>query len=563
MPGEKLSQQNIENVEIENNEPHLSNLMERSHQQALVAFKIEQALIGKEIDNLGHNDNHVERAKKLAKDLPEDKARVFIDIIDKYFLQQQKSLSENWELLELLKSQTELAGEPITPFVLGQDVFTKRVGAVPVSKVEFYQQEAYFIMACENSIDYACAKEGKPSDQISQKSLRSGGAFHGAMKIKIGNKDIETPVLLINGLSRERIRQIIDHERQHFINHKLFDLFAKSERQGAPKYLRDIKDEVLSYMRDNSSGKRLKESLYSELYTHLFAKVPAEERDIVAKTIDCVAEFIDSNLTYIGFCPESRAILVYQLAGIPFDRFPAWLEEYNKHYGKRRKLMDQFYDTRINRDLFGDRFLFPKKIKPAMQKLIDVDKKLEDIKEKAMKTVFNLAISQSDCEDKLEDLLMQQKVLLEYARESENKFSRNGVVMPHIADGRIFKKYEDPAKAKFDQNDFTNAIEEKVLVVVKDFRQQEIDKLAEYINGKQSKTPESLAELEKIIKEAVEQKGGQEARVDFRIIGASSNSFLVVVQYKFSNDLQEKGLGGAIFELIFHGSKFKIITQKT
>jgi len=547
--------------EQEKDKSRIIRLIEKSHKQALLAFKIEELLSGKELHaNNGKKKDPLEEQKKLLDQLPEEIAQKFAIIIENYSKQRQTSLQENWKLVEMLEGFEGLKDKPITPLIMGQEIFNMRVGANPLGKVEFFQDEGYFVMRCEDPIDYACALEGKVFDQTSQKSLKSGGTFHHSMRLTFNSNDISTPVLLIRGPDEAYRKKIVVHERQHFINHILFRKFKDTEKFESADYFRDLKDEVLAYIRDGSSGRQLKESLYGDLYTHLFANTPPEQRNTVSKVIDSIANFMDNYYAILGRNQEVRAILAYQLAGIPFEEFPKWLSAYAEYYRERSELLEMFYSTEIEIDLLYDKFPWVKQSAPVLENICDLHAKISKIKEKASNLIYDLSKDPVRAKKEIDDLLSEFNRLNENIRKASKKIMQNGAVMPHSSDSQLYVSWMGVENFKFEENETTKKIETLVLDEIKNFPQKEIDKIVyNFINYPEA-LPQSLEKLEKIIKNIIKKENdGESCQINFRRGGMYDNSFVASVSYKFSKTDQRKGFGGAMFDLHFHSTKFEIV----
>ncbi|MCX6722500.1 MAG: hypothetical protein NT094_00325 [Candidatus Staskawiczbacteria bacterium] len=360
-----------------------------------------------------------------------------------------------------------------------------------------------------------------------------------------------------------QIDDIVVHERQHFINHRLFRKFDATERKGGNTDLRAIKDEVLAYIRDGSSGDRLDAALHGELYKHLFADLPTDKQQIANNIIDAVASFIDYNKS-LGFLKdqESRAILVYQLAGIPLERFPEWLDAFQRYYSEREKMYTPFYKRGIDHDAIRDTFAPQEEVQDAQKKMRELSKRMLEIRGAASEIIFSLKNTSPEAKKKLSGYREEYDEILEEAKKEAKPLIQNSAVMSHADMSELFKdeKVEENEFGELRETKFTERVKAKVLIAVKDFSQDKIDDISEYINGLSGiKKSDFLQELAEVINDAVEsENGGQHCRVSFSETSSFENSFACTINFSVDEEDKKSDIKEASFIVYFHSTKFDL-----
>ena len=225
----------------------------------------------------------------------------------------------------------------------------------PVGRVLLCRKEAYFILYCEDRVDY---------ERIRGKKDDSGGVFHRALKTLLMGREIS--LVIVHGYPgiKNGEDQILLHERQHFINHNLLDLFEteefnaystraqaiglevkREEFKEQTKKFRAIKDEVLAYIRDGRSGKAILDALVGPLYSHLFSVFSKEEKNLVDDILQEICLIIDDpQFKQIWSGQDNRALIVYHLIGVPLLKFPDKMKDLCSSYQERVRAVSKTYD---------------------------------------------------------------------------------------------------------------------------------------------------------------------------------------------------------------------------
>jgi hypothetical protein len=197
---EKLPQEFPAEAVVEKESPKME-LMKRSHEQALAAYKLERA-----IARAGKVDTNDEQVEQYLKDLSPDTRKIFLEVIENYSDQLQDSELSMQALVDFV-AENKLYGAKIenTPEWIGNMMFRQRTYNNPKGKVTFERREAYFMMICEDPEDYAQAAVGAEGDPNSKIGRLSGGTYHGAIYLKFPGRrrfnddHIATPVILMRG----------------------------------------------------------------------------------------------------------------------------------------------------------------------------------------------------------------------------------------------------------------------------------------------------------------------------------------------------------------------------
>ncbi len=233
----------------------------------------------------------------------------------------------------------------------GKKLFYAVTGFFPKGRVTAERREGYFILTCSDQQDFGLATTaGMRTASSTQES--AGGVYHRALTVLTH----ELTIPLIVCTPSEKKDDVVTHERQHWINDKLFSHFAVTERgvsEATPtskktEYLeqlyavdrepvgRDIKDEVLAYLREGRGGVAIAETLTtSALYTHLFTNEPERWKNLVAR----IGVAFDMHLSPYFSSKERRAVLVAQLASIPLERMPSAMKKLGDYYRQRNEAL--------------------------------------------------------------------------------------------------------------------------------------------------------------------------------------------------------------------------------
>lgn len=543
-----------ESKAVDEKESPKMELMARSHNQALIAFRLEQMVSG-------NQEFDATEINKALKELPPEIGKKFFEIAEEYWALEQGARADMEALVSSVENfrKEKQQNPPITPELLGGIVFMQRTGSLPEGRVEFFLREAYFILACEYSKDYARAYAGLDGNPNSRNSQLSGGTFYNRIKLVLGGREISTPVIMVRGkCGQVETKRIITHERQHFINHKLFGKFIETEKDNGNPNLRNIKDEVLAYIRDGSSGNWLVGSLNGELYENLFENLSADEKASVRDIFAKIEHFLNKNIEVLQ-SSESRAILVYQLAGISLEKFPKWLDAFEEYYCAREKMLEPFYALRIDEDIADDTFPWQKQTEPACARIYELAEKDKKIRGRAINLVYSLKNNSVVTKQKMANYLREHNELFDQVRKEAKKIRHNSAIMPHAGVSDLYEY----RRLGLGEHKFVKKVQAEVLDAVKDFPQKEIDAISEYFVGKRSSAPKSLQRLEARIKTIVKtESGGQSCQVVFDRAYNYEDSFRASIIFEFSKDEQKKGISGTKFALYFHSTKFDLFYKR-
>ena len=325
-------------------------VIEKNMQMALVAVKIEHLMSGHEPADMSDP-----QMRAALENLPFDWQEQFRGMIREYFLVRQEAEAAEVEIL--YRSGASYAGTEEEKAVLaGRWLFRNITREEPKGKIIFQRKEGYLILHYDEEDDYFVAAVGREEKTDLIKKTKEGGSYHPEL-IMQGGPPWYVPIIMIKG-KEQSTQQLVIHERQHFINQRVTNLFSEiepkravkagSEKAGAVKQaferklnLRLIKDEILAYIRDGRSGKETKKVLSEPLYTHRFEPLEQDDQKMAEEVIAKVAEFIDR----LNPDDRQRAELVYQLHAVPLARFPRWLELIEKYYLRAGRALTSNIET--------------------------------------------------------------------------------------------------------------------------------------------------------------------------------------------------------------------------
>ena len=305
----------------------------------------------------------------------------------------------------------------------------------------------------------------------------------------------------------------------------------------------------------------MEEVLHNPLYEHLFKGVPDEEKNLMYDVIRTVAGFLEKNKRFLGD-EESRGVLVYQLAGIPLEEIPKWLDAYQEYYAKRQEMMFPFNCRSVCIGPLKTTFPWPKIGKNLCESIGQLVADADRFKDEAEKIVFSMGSSSREAKKKVSKVLKKFNGLYKEAEEEAEKLTRNGAVMPHY-----YVDYQnvpwmgnvDAEKLKTEARD---EICSAVLNAVRDFPQDEVDAISEYFAGRGGdESPVSLQALEKMIRSVADsKKSGQKCRVQFND-GLYGNSFATGVSFIPNEEEKQKGVTETTMNIFFHSRKFKLVNN--
>lgn len=168
---------------------------------------------------------------------------------------------------------------------------------------------------------------------------------------EINGKIFDFPLVIVRTDSGIKTEAIIDHEFQHVINNDFIggstpDRDAQfsitdqtnsmkgeprgSDRVRRAKYYRQIKDEVLAFIRENGDLETTMRDIGS--YHKLYGKFadPKDQKAAKKLTRDILQSLATIRLWDAG--PHGRALLVNLLYPISFERLPEWIPIMRRFY---------------------------------------------------------------------------------------------------------------------------------------------------------------------------------------------------------------------------------------
>lgn len=243
---------------------------------------------------------------------------------DEQKLRKQAGIEEQFKYSQDINSQ------------MGSYLFKRYVGKAPAGEVFARRKEAYFMLACQAKEDFehlATVLNAKPE---------SGGFFAERNRLIVIN---DSPYEVDTTLT-------VDHERQHFLNIRIFDEFIGLEpttrlerfkahpeagldsRKGLSWQLRYIKDEILAQCRNLGPDDDLSKILNLSLYAELFRKLPPERKAQIHILVQDISQALKQSFPVFTTRAE-RALLINHLLDIPLPRFPDWIRAVAKFYQRK------------------------------------------------------------------------------------------------------------------------------------------------------------------------------------------------------------------------------------
>ncbi len=255
---------------------------------------------------------------------------------------------------------------------LGALLFSARTGRESIGPVTLVRREGYLILSCPSPTDYNIFTDpslpGRTADEFTRQVeslLQHGGTFHATLALdpKFDSNSIgvagvlSTPVIVIKSTDGSYgYNQVLTHERQHFIHHKLLHLFQRGERKKkagaetpAEFAARQIKDEVVAFVRDGASGSQIGQYLGGDVYAHLYDRLPQAEGTAFRSVVASIASRIDAHRIFAE--RESRPALAMQLLDIPLSMVPDAIPVIAEYYQKR---IDSIRSVELPGDMVSD-----------------------------------------------------------------------------------------------------------------------------------------------------------------------------------------------------------------
>ncbi|OGN28826.1 MAG: hypothetical protein A3A33_03550 [Candidatus Yanofskybacteria bacterium RIFCSPLOWO2_01_FULL_49_25] len=474
----------------------------KNHEFAIAAYELESLISREDIQD----KENAEIQEKLAV-LPQPVRKRFEHALYNYFRQRDTMCKYEAEMEAIVEQQSNFGiSRAEAREKLAKMMFSSLFGyyQAPLGKIKLEAREGYFLLTFENPKDYEAAvlaQRGKvvPGTDIE----KSSGTYHHSVRLTMFEERYYGPVLMIRGdHKKEEIDNIIAHERQHFINHSVFALFGATEKY-SDKRLHDpkeierisgfqrIKDEVLAYLREGQTGSELKRSLHNELYIHLFKNLSPEDEKEARGILDKIAELLDHRSTTRA-SNEGRAIMVYQLAHVPFAEFPKWLQAIEEYYLDRFELLNKFdTDVSINEDPMVRNWYrmvtegeYPPKYREYLASVIPKAEalvvQLKAIRKRARTIVFDQTLSPTEVGKKL------QNVEAEYTN-AKNQFSalyeplkKNGILAISGGVPSSYEYGEEMGDGMNDESAYLTTVRDSLLEALDGYAQDEIDFISSY-----------------------------------------------------------------------------------
>lgn len=461
---------------------------------------------------------------------------------------------------------------------------TEAVGAVTLDL-----KEGYMLLKFDNHEDYKTAAKAMSRDS---ETIDETGGLHGhATYIGSVSDKYMGPVLLVrNDRGAQRAEEIVAHERQHFINHEVFGLFSsiehypktitdviahpdnESEQRKARAFVR-IKDEVLAYMRDGSSGTDLKNSLRSKLYTHLFASLNESQKAEAWKIIEDAADFISTTPVPPNLS-ECRAIIIYQLAHVPFAEFPKWLTAMRVYYRDRFEMLRPFdmYVSAVGYPVVDNWYStlpiwkYPSKYpqeETTVKSAREIANQLQSINAEAQNIAFDHSYDRND----LQRVMPQIQQKYEEARRQYGKtlepLMRNGILAPcAVGLPRVYKYGEEADTAVADESEKLEQIRQALLDALDVYSQENIDIIITSYEVRDRKDNEESVRakkhLEVYLKKIVHQlNGNKPCSVSTHEEEMVPHSFGVTVDFRVDEETRKRGIKGCEMDFELRGSNLK------
>ncbi len=260
----------------------------------------------------------------------------------------------------LKKKASEKFGDN-SPETVAAMLFTARTGKHPVGQVSLVRREGYFIMTCPNPADYnvfydPALEDRKADDFTKQVEIlnRHGGSMHTSITLdrKHGTShwdlgDISSSFIVLKTVpDAYGFDVIVTHERQHFLNHRLMKVFAESENPRRHEAKTDIetaarfiKDEVIAYLRDGSTGAEIDTNLKEETYRNLFENLSPKEVELLHGILSNITTSMSKDAVFSD--PASRRAMAIQLIDIPFVKIPDWMPVIAGYYQETLHRIDE------------------------------------------------------------------------------------------------------------------------------------------------------------------------------------------------------------------------------
>lgn len=375
--------------------------MEFRHQMAVAGFEIEQAFSEGKLLSFSENtpgsvilDEQEEMIREMREKLEgvyfsqdttgrNDRKKLPATLEKRFsiFTGGMRRYAQESRRVQAAESSLSAAIGSHQPDELGAYFFLDRMGEsgrAPRGRVTVYAQEAYLIVAIEDPLDFAYFLAGK-GDALTNQERTHGEASSGFYRTNIQVDHYNFPCLVLkmdlpNDAATHpfserwqnepaHVREVVLHERQHFINDTAFLNFpeevesAALSKRGEEEYritnqtgLRAAKDELLARLREESSSPDFCTDFFDDqLYLYIKEYFIRSERPKVRALLKDIKKELeriyasrnkDTRGTVDLFGGEkNRALLVHHLVDIPLTYFPEALRQIGEFYKQKPELL--------------------------------------------------------------------------------------------------------------------------------------------------------------------------------------------------------------------------------
>jgi len=547
-------------------------VVEKNHKLAISAYELENYLSKGLPTDLKQDD----KLLGILEELPSQLRSNFETAIQHYSHDVKEMQKKRWEMEEIITRHQE-AGLSIEPEeILGELAFvdlSHPYPARPQGRVTLSSQEGYFVLKFDKEEDYDAIRNRLSGGWNNR--LKSSGCFYNMLSLTISKSHYRGPVIFVT--RRRPLKEVLTHERQHYINHNVLKKFSLTEElnsevahEAEGSVYRSIKDEILSFIRDGSSGTGLRESIYCSLYKHLFDALPEEERKKAEKVIDELVSFLNNNSSLLS-SPEARAILSYQLACVSFPKFPNWLKAFKDYYQDKINLLGDFdIETRMVVDWFPSAakydFLaenlyasrYESYLGERREELKKINEQMEEVREKSRQIAFNQPLTTA--KEELAALKEEYLKLLQRFKEIFSFIQKEGIVPPHHSPMRTYEYGEEDSDARDNETEYTKIFQEKVMGFLTDYPQTDMDLIASFFERDESEEGDKARKkFIKKLKELIHQINDHQACwIGMDRDESYPHSFYVSINSLAQSEDKKKGIKGIVLDVTVHGSGFKI-----
>lgn len=353
-------------VETEFNSERVDKAMLARHKNAVELVRIlHMALdaVGK-IEMAEYTSTNSQEYKALVESLGKEYEKLdvrfkneqrraqFANAIKEYIDQVMLAFEQEIELNRLV---VDRGIEGSNEEALGKLIFNLLTNKKNQGAVSAERKEGYFLVFLEDHEDY---------ELVGKKG--SGGCYSEAYYLRdIGYAKVICIRTKYSGTERPLISWckdgVVAHERQHFFNNVAFNYFKNTELpqginrknefygiSGQEESLRNIKDELLAQLRDQSAESATN-FLDNKLYENLLTPFTDGDKKSIKKLMEQIKNELINGL--FGLFESRREILVYQLIDVPLVKIPEVLKRMRKFYDKVRPHYTKTFSNLVPPDL--------------------------------------------------------------------------------------------------------------------------------------------------------------------------------------------------------------------